>query len=113
MAALIVVVWGVMGVVSVVQYAARNSAERLTGFVRSVDGTDLVLAVSRSPVLRAFGIASKDYVFELAGATIKIDGREGAPSALRSGDAVGVLFTESHGKLIARVVTATRGAAEK
>ena len=137
-ASLIVVLWGVMGVVSVVQYGARHSAERdfrssravssgqphkgsregaevrlVTGFVKSVNGTSLVLEVPRSPVLQAAGITSKDYAFELAGATIKIDGREGAPSDLRRSDVVGVLYTESDGKLIAKVVTTTRVAPEK
>jgi len=125
LASLVIILWGVVAGVSIVQHATRDflppetemsrgqageaSGVRLiTGVVKSVHGTRLALEVRRSPVLQEVGITSNDYVFEVAGATIKIDGREEAPSMLRSGDAVSVPYTELDRRLVARTVLSTR-----
>jgi ribosomal protein S1 len=80
---------------------ATKSAEKVStvsGKVKSVTGTSLVVEVR--------GKTSKEYTFDLAGTTIKAGGKNATATDLKDGDDVGVSYTQSEGKLIAKTITA-------
>jgi hypothetical protein len=69
------------------------------GAIGFADAKHLVLDVSeREP---------KSYVFAMASATIRVSGKEGGVGNLRRGDLVGVLYTETEGERIAKMVLIT------
>jgi hypothetical protein len=127
----IVIVWGVVGIAVLFNYAAHRreagkspTARTITsgprsgepadasagvrvvrGVVVSVDAKRLVLEVS-DPVLAR-------YVVDIAEATIRVSGTEGVPADLRNGDVVTVLYTGSPGRLVAKMVLVTAAEARR
>lgn len=71
----------------------------LRGAIEFANERRLVLEVSEG--------GPKRYVFGMAGATIRVNGKEGGVDDLHRGDIVGVLYKETEGELIAKMVLVT------
>jgi hypothetical protein len=82
---------------------SSSSMKTVTGKVRVVDSGTLLLEVSRSPVLQGSAFAT-NYSFELRDTTIERKVGKNAPGPIARGDIVEVLYTESDGQLIARMI---------
>jgi hypothetical protein len=81
----------------------RTRGESGVAQVKDMRGT-IKTANDRQLVLEAPGTPPTDYAFDLNGCTIRRGRRQTGPSDLVRGDTVGVLYVESGGKLIARMI---------
>lgn len=119
-AALGILAWGLVAVLTVVRHepntrftpaierAALDAHPRtrgesgvaqikdMRGTIKTVNDTQLVLEAPGTP--------PTDYALDLNGCTIRRGRRQTSPSDLVRGDTVGVLYVESGGKLIARMI---------
>lgn len=125
--AVLVALWGVVAVAAVINYGIYQGRQArlqavsrggeitppqpreptgvgadigvLRGVIEVADERRLVLGVSEG--------GPKRYVFGMAGATIRVNGKEGGVDDLHRGDSVGVLYTETEGERIAKMVLVT------
>lgn len=125
--AVLVALWGVVAVAAVVNYGIHQSRQAhlqtvsrggeitppeargrtelgadvgvLRGAIEFADERRLVLEVSEG--------GSKTYVFGMAGATIRVNGKEGGVGDLHRGDIVGVLYKATEAERIAKMVLVT------
>ena len=81
----------------------RTRGESGVAQVKDMRGT-IKTVNDRQLVLEAPGTPPTDYAFDLNGCTIRRGQRQTGPSDLVGGDTVGVLYVESGGKLIARMI---------
>ena len=119
-AALGILAWGLVALLTVVRHdpntrftpaterAAlaphpRTHGESGGAQVKDMRGT-IKTVNDRQLVLEAPGTPPTDYAFDLNGCTIRRGQRQTGPSDLVGGDTVGVLYVESGGKLIARMI---------
>jgi hypothetical protein len=119
-AALGILAWGLVALLTVVRYdrntrytpvtqgAAldahpRTRGESVVAQVKDMRGT-IKTVNDRQLVLEAPGTPSTDYAFDLNGCTIRRGQRQTGPSDLVGGDTVSVLYVESGGKLLARMI---------
>lgn len=92
--------------------APTSGAKQVTAKPKSVSGKIKSLDAG-SLVVEVPGKTPRQYTFALAGATIKVGGKEGTSTDLKEGDAVQVMYTESDGKLTAKRVAAKTARAKK
>jgi hypothetical protein len=125
--AVVVALWGVATVAAVTEEGIHQSRQAplqgvrrhdevacprpggsadLGGDVKVVRGA-IGFADRKHLVLNVSGEEPKSYVFAMASATIRISGKEGGVGNLRRGDVVGVLYTETEGERIAKMVLVT------
>lgn len=81
----------------------RTRGESGVAQVKDMRGT-IKTVNDRQLVLEAPGTPPTDYAFDLNGCTIRRGQRQTGPSDLVGGDTVSVLYVESGGKLIARMI---------
>jgi hypothetical protein len=119
-AALGILAWGLVALLTVVRYdpntrhtpaterAALDAHPRArdeSGVAQVKDMRGTIKTVNdRQLVLEAPGTPPTDYAFDLNGCTIRRGQRQTGPRDLVRGDTVGVLYVESGGKLIARMI---------
>jgi len=121
-AALGILAWGLVALLTVVRHdpntpytpatkrAALDAHPKTRGEsggaqVKDMRGT-IKTVNDRQLVLEAPGTPPTEYAFDLNGCTIRRGQRQTGPSDLVGGDAVGVLYVESGGKLFARMILA-------
>jgi hypothetical protein len=81
----------------------QSPRELVSADVKVVRGT--IKAVNgRSLLLQASGTPSTDYTFDLSHSIVRRGGKDSATGDLVGGDTVGVLYVESPGGLIARMI---------
>jgi hypothetical protein len=119
-AALGILAWGLVALLTVVRHepntrftpaierAALDAHPKTRGEsdvaqVKDMRGT-IKTVNNRQLVLEAPGTPSTDYAFDLNDCTIRRGQRQTSSSDLVRGDTVGVLYVESGGKLIARMI---------
>jgi hypothetical protein len=87
--AVVVALWGVAAVTAVMEEGIHQSRQ---------DTKHLVDVSEGEP---------KSYVVAMASATVRVSGKEGGVGNLRRGDVVGILYTETEGERIAKMVLVT------
>lgn len=119
-AALGILAWGLFAVLTVVRSERntrftpaiervaldahpRTRGESGVAQVKAMRGT-IKTVNDRELVLEAPGTPPTDYAFDLNGCTIRRGQRQTSPSDLVRGGTVGVLYVESGGKLIAKMI---------
>ena len=125
--AVVVALWGVAAVTAVMEEGIHQSKQAPLQGVRRHDevacprpGGSADLVGDVKVVRGAIGFADtkhlvldvsegepKSYVFAMASATVRVSGKEGGVGNLRRGDVVGILYTETEGERIARMVLVT------
>jgi hypothetical protein len=119
-AALGILAWGLVALLTVVRHdrntrytpVTQGAALDAHPGTRGESGVAQVKAMrgtiktvnDRQLVLEAPGTPPTDYAFDLNGCTIRRGQRQIGPSDLVGGDTAGVLYVESGGKLIARMI---------
>ncbi len=86
--------------------SSQRPRELVSADVKVVRGT--IKAVNgRRLLLQTYGTPSADYTFDLTHSIVRRGGKEAAMGDLVGGDTVGVLYVESPGGLIAKMILAS------